>query len=140
MHSLTVVLLPPNTRDLQRAAEELLEPHLVAGGADRPARLDFWTAGRENIADEFTAQTVGVSAVANLRRNVCFVSRLAADLVPGAVVLPGGAWHTFFDHAWQFADGERNLNPSAWVQWTQVVKQLFATYPDHIAVEFSTHS
>lgn len=145
MHTLTVVLLPRSTSDLREAAANLFRPHRVDWDDDtRPWRLDYWSLGDENIKDEFTARALGLSTDneddEDLCGNVCFVSRLSPDFIPGAVVTPEGTWCDLLDHGWRLVDGDTPANRDAEAQWAQQVKQLFAMYVNYIAVEFDTHS
>jgi hypothetical protein len=141
MHTLTVVLLPRGTPNLWQAGSDLLNLHRVArDDAHRASRLDYWTVGGESIVDEASAAALGVTGDPDLARNVCLVSRLRPDFVPGAVVTPDGRWYDLADHGWRFIDGETPANRAAEAGWAAQVRELFAAYASCVAVEFDTHS
>jgi hypothetical protein len=141
MHTLTIVLLPRDTPNLSQACSDLLKPYqLDWDDLDRPSRLDYWTIGDESIADADSATTLGVADDRDLARNVCLVSRLRPDFVPGAVVTPEGQWYDLSDHGWRFIDGDTHANRTAMVGWAAQVQELFATHEDCVAVEIDTHS
>jgi hypothetical protein len=141
MHTLTVVLLPRETPNLWQAGSDLLKLHRVDwDDVDRPSRLDYWTVGGESIADEESAAALGVASDSDLARNVCIVSRLRPDFVPGAVVTPDGRWHDLADHGWRFIDGDTPANRAAEVGWSAQARELFAAHASCVAVEFDTHS
>jgi hypothetical protein len=136
MHSATLVLLPRDTRDLWDAGANLLRPHR---GEGRPFRLDYFTVGDGHIADSDSATAFGVADDVDLARNVCLVSRLRSDFLPGALVTPDGRWYEPEDHGWGFIDGDTPANRAAEATWVQQVRQLLATHADCVAVEFDTH-
>jgi hypothetical protein len=141
MHSLTVVLLPHDTTDLWEAASALLGLHRVDwDDVDRPWRLDYWTVGRESIADDVSAAAMGVTGNTDLARNVCLVSRLRPDFVPGALVTPDGRWYDLMDHGWRFIDGSTPANHAAEAAWSAQVREVFAAHAECVAIEFDTHS
>lgn len=141
MHTLTIVLLPAGAGDLWRASSELLERHrLDWDDVGRPSRLDYWTVGGGALADEITAVELGVVDNPDLARNVCFVSRLRVDFVPGAVVTPDGRWHDLADHGWRLRDGDSRANRAAQARWAAHVRELLAAHAGCVAVEFDTHS
>ncbi|MBI1348514.1 hypothetical protein GC163_19745 [bacterium] len=141
MHTRTVVLLPHDTPDLWDAGSALLRPHrLVEDDVDRPWRLDYWTAGGESIADEESAAAFGVGGDEELARNVCFVSRLRPNFMPGALVTPDGRWYDLIDHGWRFIDGDTPANRVAEARWNAQVRELFMAHASCVAVEFDTHS
>jgi hypothetical protein len=141
MHTLTIVLLPRDTSNLWQAGSDLLRPHRIdCDDEDRPFRIDYWTVGGESIADEASAAAFGVPGDTSLARNVCFVSRLRPDFVPGAVVTPDGRWYDLTDHGWRFIDGDTPANRAAEAAWVAQVRELFAAHASCVAVEFDTHS
>jgi hypothetical protein len=94
MHTLTIVLLPRDTPNLYQAGSDLLKRHRIDwDDVHRPSRLDYSTVGGESIADEESAAALGVAGDLDVARNVCIVSRLRPDFVPGAVVTPDGRWY-----------------------------------------------
>lgn len=141
MHTLTVVLLPRETSDLWQAVHDLLQPHRIDwDDPDKPSRLDYLAVGAETIADEESAMALGVTSDEDLVRNVCFVSRLRPDFVPGAVVTPDGRWYDRMDYGWLPPWEKNPANAAADAKWMAQVCELFATHGSCVAVEIDTHS
>lgn len=101
--------------------------------------LDYWTVGGGNINDSFTAAQLGVAANPDLATNVCLVSRLPVDFIPGAIVTPDGKWHDLSDFDWKLIRGDSQDNRNAQIFWADAVGGLFATHKDCVAIEFDTH-
>lgn len=101
--------------------------------------LDYWTMGRGNINDAYSATKLGVATNPDLATNVCLVSRLPLEFIPGAIVTPDGKWHDLSGFDWKLMEGNSQDNRSAKIFWADHVGGLFATYKDCIAVEFDTH-
>ena len=137
MHTATLVLLPRGIRDLWESGAELLRAHR---GEGRPFRLNYFAPGDGHIADAESAAALGVANDEELAQNVCLVSRLRPDFLPGALVTPDGQWYEPEDHGWGFIDGDTPANRAAEAAWWQQVRQLLATHADCVAVEFDTHS
>jgi len=141
VHSVTLVLLRLPVDDLHAAATALLRPHRLNEDApDASWHLDYWTTGGDNIADPETAAALGVADDEDLAPNVCFVSRLAGRVIPGALVTPDGAWHDLQDFGWRLAPVETPANKAAWERWAARVEELLAAHAGCVAVEFDTHS
>ncbi|MBA4019442.1 MAG: hypothetical protein C0483_19935 [Pirellula sp.] len=141
MHTLTVVLVLPDTANLWETCRDLVRPHqIVWDDLDRPSRLDYWTVGRESIADAESAALLGVADDEDLARNVCFVSRLPPDFVPGAVVTPDGRWYDLQDHGWRFIARDEPDSLAAETRWLAQVRELFAAHRSCVAIEIDTHS
>lgn len=141
MHVRTFVLLPPDTSDLRGAAAALLRPHRLDEDApERPWRLDFWTVGWNEIGDPDTATSLGVADDPDLAPNVCRVSRLPPDVLPGAVVTPDGRWHDLADHGHRPLRGRSWANRRAEAAWQQAVRALLADHPDHLVLAVDTHA
>jgi hypothetical protein len=140
MHTLTLVLLPPDTVNLWQAGEKLLRPFQMIDDERKPdTRLDYWTVGGGNIRDELSAVQLAVAANRDLASNVCFVSRLPVDFIPGAIVTPDGKWHDLSDFGWKLIKGDSQDNRDTKIFWANEVGMLFAAHKDCIAVEFDTH-
>lgn len=141
MHVRTFVLVPPDTPDLRSASAALLRPHRLDEDApERPWRLDYWTVGDGEIGDAETAAALGIAADPDLAANVCRVSRLPPDVVPGAVVTPDGVWHDLADHGHRPFDGASRANRRAMDAWRVAVQALLAAHPDHLVLAVDTHA
>ena len=140
MHTLTLVLLPPDTLDLWKAGEDLLLPYrMIDDERTSATHLDYWCVGGGNIHDEPTAAKLGVTADPDLSSNVCFVSRLRWDFIPGAIVTPDGKWHDLSDYDWKLLKKDSQDNRDAEIFWANEVGKIFSAHKECIAVEFDTH-
>ena len=142
MHSSTIVLLPPGTTGLWEAGVERLKPHRLDedGPPGQVWHLDYWTVGDERLDDAETAAALGVADDSDLAKNVSIASRLPPDFRCAAVVTPDGVWHDLFDRGRTFPGRDTPECLEASDRWDAEVRDLLAAYPDHIVVEFDTHS
>ena len=103
-------------------------------------RLDYWTVGGDAIDDAASAAELGAAEDESLAKNVSIASRLPADFACASIVTPDGAWHDTFDYGWLFPDRDTPEGLAALASWEAWVRDILAAYPDHIVVEFDTHS
>ena len=103
-------------------------------------RLVYWTVGGDAIDDAASAAELGAAEDESLAKNVSIASRLPADFTCAAVVTPDGVWHDLFDQGWSFPDRDTPECLAALASWEARVRDILAAYPDHIVVEFDTHS
>lgn len=101
--------------------------------------MDYWCVGGGNIKDEQSATQLGVATNPDLAANVCFVSRLPTDYLPGAIVTPDGEWNDLSDYGWRMIQGDSQHNAFAHERWKLEVRTILAAHADCIAVEFDTH-
>jgi hypothetical protein len=140
MHTVTLVLLPRGTQNLWNAGADLLGPYRMIDDELKPdTKLDYWCVGGGNIKDDLSATQLNVATNPDLASNVCLVSRLPVDFIPGAVVTPDGKWHDLCDFGWRLMRGDSPENRAALELWDEEARKLFAVHEDCIAVEFDTH-
>lgn len=140
MHSIALVLLPPDERDIQTGIERQLFPHLWdEENPDKEHHLDRWNYGTGVIGTKFFTDELGLTK-SEWAGNVCRVRQLPPDYTPAALVDPVGAWLDLWDYGWWGSEPETPQNKAALATWRSVVYRVLNSYPNWLAVEVDVHS
>lgn len=146
MHSLVIVLLPPDTRDVRKAVAELVAPYRIDEDAidtgARRGKWDYWTMGpgwKEQYGLDLSAPPeIAGEMDEDLVMNVCRASRLPVDIGCGGIVEPDGAWHEPEDFGWRMLNSlAKNAGPLA--QWKQRSSELLSAHRECLAVLVDCH-
>jgi len=134
MHYLTLVLVPPDTEDIERTVNKVFEVYDPHAPGDYP-RMDWWCIGGiwHGALPGNTRRKQGTSGTLpeprKLPVNTCLASRVPRYLVPHALVTPDGAWHSPFYGPYK---GEL-------LKWPKRARAILRTHADCIAIAVNCH-
>jgi hypothetical protein len=139
VHSIALVLLPPDERDIQAGIERQLMPHLFdEENPEKKSHLDRWSYGIGDIGPPTITAELGLGDN-EWAGNVCRVRQLPADYTPAALVVPAGEWLDLWDHGWSGSDPETPHNKTALTSWKLVVRGVLDGHSEWLAVEVDAH-
>jgi hypothetical protein len=130
-----LVLVSPDTDDLEARVARLLDAHMQRG------LREWWTIGGRYdglvLGERRPAALPGQHHP--LARNRCLVSRLPADLTTHAIVTPDGAWHegptgTDPRETSGMSADELVVYRTRVDSWRHARAAVLSAYPDHIAI------
>ncbi len=163
MHSLVIVLLPPDTPDVRKAVSVLISPYRIDDENLDPMLLrcqskaeldvviardrkrykwDYWTIGpgwkEQYGVDVSVPPAIAGTLDEDLAMNVCPAGQLPAEIDCGAIVEPDGAWHEPEDFGWKMLNSpEKNAEPLR--RWKRRSTDLLSAHRDCIAVLIDCH-
>jgi hypothetical protein len=159
MHSLVIVLLPPDTRDIRKTISELIAPYRIDDDNPDPEVLkcrnsaelnvviarvrkrfkwDYWTFSMGWVEHYGIKPPEWADEDKRVRMNVCPVAQLPADIDCGGVVEPDGAWHEPEDFGWRMLNTPaKNAVPLA--RWKERSTDLLNVHRDCVAVLIDCH-